>query len=109
MRSDLVRAAELIVSSSRLKELQECSALLRKTRQRAEEIVTHAKRVLADAEREGDVERIMTCASQYEQARAAYCRVVNAYITLCRRINQERQELLRDCQEQPDGLVSGHA
>ncbi|MEV0581481.1 hypothetical protein [Nonomuraea sp. NPDC050310] len=109
MRTDLVREAEFIVSSARLKELQECSALLRRTRLRAEEIVNQARALHVEAVIDGEPSRVDACASQLEEAHAAYCRIVNAYLSICRRINDERLAILKGCQGQPDGLVSGHA
>ncbi|MEV0197331.1 hypothetical protein [Nonomuraea sp. NPDC050691] len=88
-----VRTAELIVSSARLRELSECSALLRRTRLRAEEIVEEARALLAEAEGQGDPDRILALSGQLDQARQAYFKVVNAYVTICRRINEERQEI----------------
>ncbi|WP_327087779.1 hypothetical protein OIE66_36495 [Nonomuraea sp. NBC_01738] len=88
-----VKTAELIVSSARLQELYECSALLRRTRHRAEEIVEEARMRLAEAEREGDAERVYTLSGQLDEARAAYCKVLNAYVAICRRINEERQDI----------------
>ncbi|MEV4171926.1 MULTISPECIES: hypothetical protein [unclassified Nonomuraea] len=90
-----VHAAEFIVSSARLGELYECSSLLRRTRLRAEEIVDEARALLAEAEERGDAERALILREQLETARTLYCEVLNAYLTICRRINQERQEILR--------------
>lgn len=83
------------VSSARLEELYHCSALLRRTRIRAEEIVDEARAMLAEAEREGDPGRIVMFSTQLEEARSAYRRVLDAYVTICRRINQERQAILQ--------------
>ncbi|WP_043624835.1 hypothetical protein [Nonomuraea candida] len=90
-----VQTAEFIVSSARLAELYDCSALLRRTRTRAEEIVDEARALLAEAERRGDAERALTLRDHLEQARGKYCQVLGAYLTICRRINEERQEILR--------------
>ncbi|GAA2309022.1 hypothetical protein GCM10010149_68960 [Nonomuraea roseoviolacea subsp. roseoviolacea] len=90
-----VRAAELIVSSARLRELSECSAVLRRTRLRAEEIVKEARDLLAEAERQGDPDRILALSAQLDEARRAYRKVVDAYLTICRRIREERQEIDR--------------
>ncbi|MFG1941626.1 hypothetical protein [Nonomuraea sp. NPDC048826] len=90
-----MHTAEFIVSSARLAELHECSALLRHTRQRAEEIVDEARTLLAEAERDGDAERVPELTAQLEQARRSYCQVLNAYMILCRRISAERQEILQ--------------
>ncbi|MBF8190394.1 hypothetical protein ITP53_32725 [Nonomuraea sp. K274] len=81
-------------SSARLGELHECSALLRRTRMRAEEIVDEARALLAEAERSGDAERVVHLHVQLEQARHSYSKVLTAYVTLCRRINEERQTIL---------------
>ncbi|WP_188197030.1 hypothetical protein [Nonomuraea sp. SYSU D8015] len=90
-----VHTAEFIVSSARLAELYECSALLRRTRMRAEEIVGEARALLAEAEQQGDADRILRLRAEVEQARQAYCKVLNAYVTICRRINEERQAILQ--------------
>ncbi|MDR8407160.1 hypothetical protein [Nonomuraea sp. 3-1Str] len=90
-----VRAAELIVSSARLRELSECSAVLRRTRLRAEEIMEETRALLTEAELRGDLDRIVALAAQLDEARQAYCKVVNAYVTICRRISEERQEIIR--------------
>ncbi|MCA2224605.1 hypothetical protein [Nonomuraea aurantiaca] len=90
-----VNDAEFIVSSARLGELHECSALLRRTRIRAEEIVDEARALLAEAEAQGDHERIVIRGAQLDEARQAYCKVLNAYVTICRRINEERQEIMQ--------------
>ncbi|MBN6058184.1 hypothetical protein JYK22_40050 [Nonomuraea sp. RK-328] len=90
-----MHAAELVVSSARLRELSECSALLRRTRLRAEEIVKEARDLLAEAERQGDPGRILALSSQLDEAREAYRKVVHAYVTICRRINEERQAITR--------------
>ncbi|MEU0566731.1 hypothetical protein ABZ297_15255 [Nonomuraea sp. NPDC005983] len=95
-----VHVAELIVSSARLRELHECSALLRRTRLRAGEIVDEARAMLAEAERQGDPERIVALDAQLGEARQAYYKVFNAYLTICRRINEERQAILRTQTEQ---------
>ncbi|MFG1709061.1 hypothetical protein ACFLIM_38310 [Nonomuraea sp. M3C6] len=95
-----VHSAEFIVSSARLGELYECSALLRRTRMRAEEIVDEARMLLAEAERGGDADHILNVRTQLEQARIAYCKVLNAYVTLCRKINEERQAILQAQLEQ---------
>ncbi|MEU5868636.1 MULTISPECIES: hypothetical protein [unclassified Nonomuraea] len=83
-------------SSARLTELFQCSAMLRRTRMRAEEIVDEARALLAEAEAEelADPDRIERLRTQLEQARASYSKVLTAYVTLCRRINEERQEIL---------------
>ncbi|MFI6602740.1 hypothetical protein ACIBHX_41350 [Nonomuraea sp. NPDC050536] len=90
-----LRRRESIVSSARLAELYECSALLRRTRIRAEEIVDEARTLLVEAEGQGDPGRILTLSAQLDEARAAYCKVLNAYVTICRRINDERQAILQ--------------
>ncbi|WP_144069930.1 hypothetical protein [Nonomuraea indica] len=101
-----VGAAELIVSSARLAELHECSALLRRTRMRAEGIVEEARTLLAEAELQGDPVRILALGAQLDEARRAYGKVLTAYVTICRRINAERQDIMqaqmRD--ERPAGL-----
>ncbi|WP_143591430.1 hypothetical protein [Thermoactinospora rubra] len=109
MGSSLVRSAEHIVSSARLAELEECSALLRRTRMRAQDIVDQAQALLLEAELEGEPERIAACADQYDQARAAYAKLLDAYLILRGRIAAERATLRMSCQAEPDGLVSGHA
>ncbi|GAA0947628.1 hypothetical protein GCM10009560_64330 [Nonomuraea longicatena] len=88
-----MEAAERIVAAARLRELHECSALLRRTRVRAEQIVDEARMMLAEAEREGEPGRILTLSAQLDEARAAYRKVINAYVALCRRIDTERREL----------------
>ncbi|GAA2215140.1 hypothetical protein GCM10009850_106070 [Nonomuraea monospora] len=90
-----VHTAEFIVSSARLTELHECSAVLRRTRARAEEIVGEARALLAEAEQHGDMERAYLLRDQLEQARERYGQVLSAYLLLSRRINEERQEILR--------------
>ena len=40
-------------------------------------------------------ERIVTAGAQLDEARQAYCKVLNAYVTICRRINEERQEIMQ--------------
>ncbi|MEO3875381.1 hypothetical protein ABGB18_41920 [Nonomuraea sp. B12E4] len=90
-----VQTAEFIVSSARLGELYECSALLRRTRMRAEEIVDEAHALLAEAEQGGDAERVLSARDQLEQARAAYRKVLIAYVTLCNKITEERRAILR--------------
>ncbi|MEU8251513.1 hypothetical protein [Nonomuraea sp. NPDC048916] len=89
-----VHTAEFIVSSARLGELYECSALLRRTRVRSEEIVDEARALLAEAEQEGDPVRILILESQLDEARQAYHKVLTAYVTICRRINEERQAII---------------
>ena len=89
-----MHTAEFIVSSARLGELYECSALLRRTRLRSEEIVDEARALLAEAERSGDAGRVLTLTGELEEARQAYAKVLNAYVIICRRINEERQEIL---------------
>ncbi|MEV4104513.1 hypothetical protein AB0J42_30075 [Nonomuraea sp. NPDC049649] len=90
-----MHTAEFIVSSARLTELHECSALLRRTRLRAEEIVDEARTLLAEAERDGDAERVRELTGQLDQARRSYCQVLNAYMLISRRITAERQEILQ--------------
>ncbi|MFI7452038.1 hypothetical protein ACIBQX_31395 [Nonomuraea sp. NPDC049714] len=90
-----MHTAEFIVSSARLGELYECSALLRRTRLRSEEIVDEARALLAEAERSGDAGRVLTLTGELEEARQAYAKVLNAYVIICRRINEERQEILQ--------------
>ncbi|MFI7705688.1 hypothetical protein [Nonomuraea sp. NPDC049480] len=90
-----VHTAEFIVSSARLAELHECSALLRRTRMRAEEIVDEARFLLAEAEQLGDADRILDLRAQAEQARQAYGKVLTAYVTICHRITEERQAILQ--------------
>ncbi|MGI5284284.1 hypothetical protein ACQEVF_13190 [Nonomuraea polychroma] len=90
-----VHTAEFIASSARLAELHECSVLLRRTRMRAEEIVDEARALLAEAERLGDADRILSLRGQVEQARQAYSKVLTAYVTICRRITEERQAILQ--------------
>jgi hypothetical protein len=101
-----VHNAEFIVSSARLAELHECSALLRRTRMRAEEIVEEARALLAEAERHGDADRTLSLRAQVAQARQAYMKVLTAYMALSRRINEERQVILRAHMERdrPAGL-----
>jgi len=105
-KGSAVHTAEFIVSSARLGELYECSGLLRRTRLRSEEIVDEARALLAEAERQGDAERILTLTEQLAEARRAYCKVLNAYVIICRRINEERQEILRTqmAHDRPAGL-----
>jgi hypothetical protein len=90
-----VHTAEFIVSSARLAELHECSGLLRRTRLRAEEIVDEALVLLAEAEQAGETDRIPSLRAQAEQARQAYRKVLDAYVTICRRITEERQAILQ--------------
>lgn len=90
-----MHTAEFIVSSARLTELHECSAVLRRTRARAEEIVDEARALLAEAERHGETERACLLRGQLEQARERYGQVLSAYLLLSRRINEERQDILR--------------
>ncbi|MFG1696673.1 hypothetical protein [Nonomuraea sp. NPDC049309] len=90
-----VHTAEFIVSSARLTELYECAVLLRRTRLRAEEIVDEARALVAEARQHGDTERALLLEDQLEQAHARYRQVLKAYLVLCRRINEERQEILR--------------
>ncbi|MGP3962782.1 hypothetical protein ACTWPT_43005 [Nonomuraea sp. 3N208] len=90
-----VHTAEFIVSSARLTELHECSALLRRTRMRAAEIVDEARTLLARAEGLGDADRILRLRAQVEEARQAYSKVLTAYVTICRRITEERQAILQ--------------
>jgi hypothetical protein len=94
-KGSAVHTAEFIVSSARLGELYECSALLRRTRLRSEEIVDEARALLAEAERSGDAGRVLTLTGELEEARQAYAKVLNAYVIICRRINEERQEILQ--------------
>lgn len=100
-----VLAAESIVSSARLRELRECSALLRRTRMRAEDIVNQARALLAEAEEDGDHARVLALSEQVDQASAAYRKILAAYVTICRRINEERRAIIAACQEQPDGTT----
>ncbi|MFD2356003.1 hypothetical protein ACFSTC_52185 [Nonomuraea ferruginea] len=90
-----MHTAEFIVSSARLTELHECSALLRHTRQRAEEIVDEARTLLSEAEQAGDGERVLELTVQLDQARRSYCQVLNAYMVISRRITTERQAILQ--------------
>jgi hypothetical protein len=94
-KGSAVHTAEFIVSSARLGELYECSALLRRTRLRSEEIVDEACALLAEAESHGDAERALTLTGELAEARQAYAKVLNAYVIINRRINEERQEILR--------------
>ncbi|SEH00329.1 hypothetical protein SAMN05444920_11663 [Nonomuraea solani] len=90
-----VHTAEFIVSSARLTELHECSAVLRRTRMRSEEIVDEARALLDEAEQRDDTAHILDLRDQLERARTMYCKVLNAYLAITRRINEERQEILR--------------
>ncbi|MEU4579418.1 MULTISPECIES: hypothetical protein [Nonomuraea] len=90
-----VHTAEFIVSSARLGELFECSEVLRRTRQRAEQIVDDAGAMLAEARREGDADRALMLAEQLDEARRSYAKVLEAYMILTRRISDERQEILQ--------------
>ena len=94
-KGSAVHTAEFIVSTARLGELYECSALLRRTRLRAEEIVDEARALLDEAERHGDAERVLTLTDELEEARQAYAKVLNAYVIISRRIDAERQEILQ--------------
>ncbi|TDE46254.1 hypothetical protein E1295_23505 [Nonomuraea mesophila] len=96
-----VHAAEFIVSSARLGELHECSALLRRTRMRAAEIVDEARTLLAEAERQGHPGRVRALREQLEQARRSYAKVLDAYVTICGKIADERQAIMR-AQVEPD-------
>ncbi|MEV1167067.1 hypothetical protein [Nonomuraea sp. NPDC049784] len=89
-------SAEFIASAARLEELHECSALLRRTRMRAEEIVDEARALLMEAEQRGEVDRVLELRAQLEQARGLYRKVLNAYVTICHRITEERQEILQE-------------
>ncbi|MEV0227923.1 hypothetical protein [Nonomuraea sp. NPDC050786] len=89
-------SAEFIASAARLEELHECSALLRRTRMRAEEIVDEARALLAEAEQRGETDRVLELRVQLEQARGLYRKVLNAYVTICHKITEERQEILRE-------------
>ncbi|KAB8188819.1 hypothetical protein FH608_042845 [Nonomuraea phyllanthi] len=89
-------SAEFIASAARLKELHECSAVLRRTRMRAEEIVDEARALLAEAEQHGDTGRALELTGQLEQARGMYRTVLDAYVTICRKITRERHEILRE-------------
>lgn len=90
-----VHTAEFIVSSARLSELHECAALLRRARLRAEEIVDEARALAAEAGRAGESERAALLAGQAEEAHRSYCKVLDAYMLLTRRINEERAEILQ--------------
>ncbi|NBE94585.1 hypothetical protein FE391_16565 [Nonomuraea sp. KC401] len=96
-----VHAAEFILSSARLGELHECSALLRHTRMRAAEIVDEARTLLAEAERHGHADRVRALRQQLEQARRSYSKVLDAYVTICGKITDERQAIMR-AQVEPD-------
>jgi hypothetical protein len=91
-----VHSAEFIVSAARLEELHQCSAVLRRTRLRAEEIVDEARTLLAEAEQRGDADRVPELRAQLEQARGLYGKVLNAYVTICRKIAEERQAILQE-------------
>ncbi|MGN9846233.1 hypothetical protein ACTMTI_49785 [Nonomuraea sp. H19] len=67
---------------------------------RAEEIVDEARMLLAEAERLGDPDHILSLQAQLDQARQAYSKVLTAYVTLCARITEERQTILRAQMEQ---------
>ncbi len=54
-----------------------------------------ARALLIEAEIQGDQERIVIRAAQLDEARQSYCKVLNAYVTICRRINEERQEIMQ--------------
>ncbi|MGW2145066.1 hypothetical protein ACWCOT_12215 [Nonomuraea bangladeshensis] len=77
-------------------ELHECSALLRRTRKRAEEIVAEARALLAEAELGGDAERILALRADVERARQSYCKVLNAYVAICGRITEERRAIVEE-------------
>ncbi|MEV4292627.1 hypothetical protein AB0K40_44575 [Nonomuraea bangladeshensis] len=77
-------------------ELHECSALLRRTRKRAEEIVAEARALLAEAELGGDAERILALRADAERARQSYCKVLNAYVAICGRITEERRAIVEE-------------
>ncbi|MER7505554.1 hypothetical protein [Nonomuraea pusilla] len=94
-RGSVVRSAEFIVASARLGELHECSVLLRRTRLRAEEIVDEARRLLTEAEERGDTERAAALRVQLEAAVKAYHQVLDAYATICQKIDAERLAILR--------------
>ncbi|MGW0807536.1 hypothetical protein [Nonomuraea sp. NPDC002799] len=104
-----VHSAEFIISSARLAELYECSALLRRTRMRSEEIVDEARALLAEAEERGDADRVATLREQLEEARGLYCKVLNGYVTLCAKITEERQEILQAHLERDRPGLSGAA
>lgn len=109
MGTDLVREAELIVSSARLKELRDCSTLLRRTKLRAKEIVDHAHALHAEAVAAGDSARATIRAAQLREAHLAYDRVVSAYAVLCRRIDDERRAITNPAHGRPDDLLSRRA
>ncbi|MEO3891077.1 hypothetical protein [Nonomuraea sp. B5E05] len=90
-----VHAAESIVSSARLGELHECSALLRRTRMRAADIVDEARTLLAEAERHGHADRVRALREQLDQARRSYAKVLDAYVAICGKITEERQAIIR--------------
>ncbi|GAA3645377.1 hypothetical protein GCM10022224_004980 [Nonomuraea antimicrobica] len=90
-----VDAAEFIVSSARLTELYECAVLLRRTRIRAEEIVNDARALVAEVELQGDAERAFALRGQLDQADEKYRQVLNAYLLISRKIEEERQDILR--------------
>jgi hypothetical protein len=77
---------------------------------RAEEIVEEARAMLAEAELQGDPVRILTLGTQLDEARQAYRKVLSAYVTLCRRINEERQAITQAQmeRERPAGLSGVH-
>lgn len=91
-----VLSAESIVSSARLRELRECSLLLRRTRIRAEEIVNDARAMLAEAEALDDHARVVALSAQFDEASTAYRKILDAYITICRTINEERRTILAE-------------
>ncbi|WP_113705395.1 hypothetical protein [Nonomuraea lactucae] len=102
----VVHAAEHIVSTARLAELHECSALLRRTRMRAEEIVDEAHARYAEARLQGDPVRTLALGAQLDEARQAYLKVLNAYVVICDKISKERQEIVYAQMEfhRPTGL-----
>jgi hypothetical protein len=77
---------------------------------RAEEIVDEARTLLVEAEQLGDADRILHLRGQLEEARASYCKVLNAYVVICRRITEERQEILQiQMEEDRNSGLSGVA
>ncbi|NRQ30725.1 hypothetical protein HII36_02585 [Nonomuraea sp. NN258] len=90
-----VHTAEFIVSSARLAELHECSALLRRTRMRSEEIVDEARTLLLAAEGRGDADLVPILRDRFEEARASYDKVLIAYVAISRRINEERLSIVQ--------------
>ncbi|RJL25158.1 hypothetical protein D5H75_27885 [Bailinhaonella thermotolerans] len=90
-----MREAEAIVATLRLREVRAMLLTLAVTRRKAQLAWSSVRRLLAEAEREGDAERVQRLRENLREAHRCLASVLHSSSVLARALSEERAALVR--------------